>query len=40
MNKIIWTKTDEAPYLATFALLPVVRGFLKKGGIEVDLKDI
>ncbi len=40
MNKIIWTKTDEAPYLATFALLPVIRGFLKKGGIEVDLKDI
>ncbi len=40
MNKIIWTKTDEAPYLATFALLPVVKGFLKKGGIKVDLKDI
>ncbi len=40
MNKIIWTKTDEAPYLATFALLPLVKGFLKKSNIEVDLKDI
>lgn len=40
MNKIIWTKTDEAPYLATFSLFPIVKGFLKKGGIQVDLKDI
>ena len=37
---IIWTKTDEAPYLASFSLLPIVRNFLKKAGIEVVEKDI
>ena len=32
--KIIYTLTDEAPALATFALLPVVSKFAKKAGIE------
>ena len=38
--KIIWTKIDEAPYLATFSLLPAVEKFLDTAGIEVDVKDI
>ncbi len=37
---IIWTKTDEAPYLASFSLLPIVKGFVKHAGIEVVVKDI
>jgi len=38
--KILWTKTDEAPYLASFALLPVVKGFTQSAGIEVETRDI
>ncbi|MBT5693117.1 MAG: NADP-dependent isocitrate dehydrogenase, partial [Opitutae bacterium] len=38
--KIIYTKTDEAPALATHSLLPIVRAFTKTCGIEVELKDI
>lgn len=37
---IIYTKTDEAPALATHSLLPIVRAFTRKAGIEVVLKDI
>ncbi len=39
-STITWTKTDEAPLLATYAFLPVVRAFTKGTGIEIDLKDI
>ncbi|MBQ60746.1 MAG: isocitrate dehydrogenase (NADP(+)) [Gammaproteobacteria bacterium] len=39
-SKIIWTKIDEAPALATYAFLPVVQGFTKGTGIEIDLLDI
>ncbi len=39
-HKIIWTETDEAPYLATFSLLPVIQGFTKGTGVEVELSDI
>ncbi len=39
-NKIIWTKIDEAPALATYALFPVVNAFTKGSGIEIELKDI
>jgi isocitrate dehydrogenase len=39
-SKIIWTKIDEAPALATFAFLPVVQGFTKDTGIEIELLDI
>jgi len=39
-SKITWTKIDEAPALATHALLPIVRAFLKGSGIEVETKDI
>jgi isocitrate dehydrogenase len=38
--KIYWTETDEAPYLATFSLLPIIQGFTKGTGVEVDLCDI
>ena len=39
-SKIIWTKTDEAPALATYALLPVIKKYTKGTGIEADLADI
>lgn len=38
--KIMYTLTDEAPMLATYALLPIIRAFTKKAGFEVELKDI
>ncbi len=38
--KILWTKTDEAPYLASFALLPVVKAFTRGTGISLETKDI
>src|SRR5690606_23080238 len=37
---ILYTKTDEAPALATRSLLPIVRAFAAAGGIEVELRDI
>ena len=39
-SKIYWTKTDEAPYLASFSLLPVIKSFTKNTDIEIELKDI
>ncbi|MDR3055737.1 MAG: NADP-dependent isocitrate dehydrogenase [Zoogloeaceae bacterium] len=38
--KIIYTLTDEAPFLATAAFLPVVRAFTAPAGIEVEAADI
>ena len=38
--KIVWTYTDEAPALATFALLPVVKRFTNPAGLDVALSDI
>ena len=38
--KITWTKIDEAPALATFALLPVVQAYTQGSGIEVEVSDI
>jgi isocitrate dehydrogenase len=38
--KIIWTKVDEAPALATYALLPVVRAFTRGTGIDFETRDI
>ncbi len=40
MAKIIWTKTDEAPFLATHSLLPIIKAFTKKSGIEIETRDI
>ncbi|MEZ6091364.1 MAG: NADP-dependent isocitrate dehydrogenase [Pirellulaceae bacterium] len=39
-TKIIYTKTDEAPALATFSLLPIVRAFAKHANIDLETKDI
>ena len=39
-SKIIWTKIDEAPALATYSLLPVVQAFTRDSGIEVETRDI
>ena len=38
--KIIYTLTDEAPYLATQSLLPIVQAFTKTAGIAVETRDI
>lgn len=38
--KIIYTKTDEAPYLATHSLLPIIKAFTKSSGINFETKDI
>ncbi|GAA0852602.1 NADP-dependent isocitrate dehydrogenase [Aliiglaciecola litoralis] len=39
-SKIIYTKTDEAPALATYSLLPIVKKFSAAAGIEVETSDI
>ena len=38
--RIIWTKIDEAPALATFALLPVIQAYTKGSGIDIESSDI
>ncbi len=38
--KIVWTKVDEAPALATYSLLPVVRAYAKACGVKIETKDI
>ena len=38
--KIIWTKIDEAPALATYSLLPVVQAYAKGTGVEIETSDI
>lgn len=38
--KIIYTKTDEAPALATYSLLPVIEAYTKTAGVEVETRDI
>lgn len=38
--KIIYTLTDEAPALATYSLLPIVKSFTKTAGIDVETSDI
>ncbi len=40
MSKIIYTKTDEAPALATLSFLPIVKAFTQTAGIEVESSDI
>lgn len=39
-TKILWTKTDEAPALATYSFLPIVNAFTKVSGVSVELRDI
>ncbi|MBE0566301.1 MAG: NADP-dependent isocitrate dehydrogenase [Krumholzibacteria bacterium] len=38
--KIVWTKIDEAPALATYSLLPIVQAYLKGTGVAVEQSDI
>ena len=37
---ILYTKTDEAPLLATYSLLPILRAFTAPAGVAVELPDI
>jgi len=37
---ILYTKTDEAPALATYSFLPIVQAFSKKAGVTVETRDI
>ena len=39
-SKIIYTKTDEAPALATYSFLPIVQAFTKSAGVTVETRDI
>lgn len=38
--KIIWTKIDEAPELASFSLLPIVQSYSKDCGVSIETRDI
>jgi isocitrate dehydrogenase len=40
ISKIIYTKTDEAPALATYSLLPIINSFASAAGISVEASDI
>nr|WP_321412374.1 NADP-dependent isocitrate dehydrogenase [uncultured Allomuricauda sp.] len=40
MAKLYYTKTDEAPALATLSFLPIVKSFTETADIEVETKDI
>lgn len=40
MSEIIYTKIDEAPALATYSLLPILRAFTKGTGVEIGTRDI
>jgi isocitrate dehydrogenase len=39
-SKIIYTRTDEAPLLATYSLLPIISAYAAKAGVEVETRDI
>jgi len=39
-KKIIWTKVDEAPALATYSLLPIVKAFTKAANVEIETRNI
>ena len=39
-QKIIYTETDEAPRLATYSLLPIIKAFSDAAGIQVETRDI
>ena len=40
MAKIMYTRTDEAPLLATYSLKPIVEAFARTAGVEVETRDI
>ena len=39
-SKIIYTRVDEAPALATYSFLPIVQAFTKAAGVSVEIRDI
>ena len=39
-SKIIYTKTDEAPALATYSWLPIVQAFTASADIDIEISDI
>ena len=39
-SKIIYTQTDEAPMLATYSLLPIIKAFTDAAGVAVETRDI
>jgi isocitrate dehydrogenase len=39
-SKIIYTKTDEAPALATYSFLPILKAFTESANIDIELADI
>ena len=39
-GKIIYTKVDEAPALATYSFLPIVKAFTEAAGVKVETRDI
>lgn len=40
LPKIVWSKIDEAPALATYSLLPIVQKFCASSGVDVETRDI
>ncbi len=40
MGTIIYTLTDEAPLLATYSFLPIIKAFARKAGVDVETRDI
>jgi len=40
MSTIVYTWTDEAPFLATFSFLPIIQAFAGKAGVSVETRDI
>lgn len=38
--KIVYTETDEAPRLATYSFLPIIKAFTDTAGVEVEIRDI
>lgn len=40
MKSIVYTKTDEAPFLATHSLLPIIQRFCASSNVTFELKDI
>ena len=40
MPKIIYTQTDEAPALATYSFLPIIKAFAAPAGVELETRDI
>ena len=39
-SKLIYTNVDEAPALATYSFLPIVKAFTKAAGVSVEMRDI